>query len=153
MVSEAPTTIRRERPWGLTLAAVVLIGLGPAAIYLGVKYALDGRYASCAGATIQGFANLTAGILILANHRQAILAARLCAILFTIAFFVHGLTVLDLIQMVFMWMGYFWYKSWLTRVETPIPAQLSDAEELAQRRELERFMGMSQRPKSGDEPR
>jgi hypothetical protein len=121
-----------KRPWGLTLVAILLIICGPGVLLHGLGFALDGHYAKSAGGTTQGIAILATGILILVHHKSAVFLAEVCAVLFTIAALVHGLTLVDLVEVILVWVGFFWYKSWRKRVGTPIAGATSETGELAQ---------------------
>jgi hypothetical protein len=140
-----------KRPWGLTLVAVALILLGPALLLKGLDLALDGKYAQSAGATTQGAVNIATGILIFLHRKAAILLSGICAVLFTIACVVHGLSLIDIISVVLVWMGFSWYRSWRTQVIAPAPMPLTEEEELAQKHHLETFMGMSHHPSEKDQ--
>ncbi len=124
-----------KRPWGLTLVAILLIVCGPGVLLYGLGFALDGYYAKGAGGITQGAVILATGILILVHHKSAIYLAEVSAALFTIAALVHGLTLVDLVEVVLIWMGFFWYKSWWKKVSSPIAVVTSETKELAQHTE------------------
>jgi uncharacterized membrane-anchored protein len=106
-----------KRPWALTLFAAALILLGAPLLVHGSNEALAGKHAGGSGAITQGIVNIATGILILMHHKFAVFSVGICAVLFTIACIADGLTPLDLLQVVFIWIGFSWYRSWRSKVE------------------------------------
>jgi putative Mn2+ efflux pump MntP len=70
---------------------------------------------------MQGAVNIATGILILMHRKSAILLSGICAALFTIACIVHGLSLVDTVSVVLVWIGFSWYRSWCAHVTAPGP--------------------------------
>lgn len=141
---------KQKRPWGLTLVAVLLVLFSPVMLLLGVEFALASRFYQAAGATAQGVVTLVTGILILKQRKNAVYVARICAILFTIACAVHGLSPADILQIVLVWAGFVWYRNWRARGGAPRTMVMTEAGELAQKRRLESFLGMARNAQEKD---
>jgi hypothetical protein len=110
-----------KRPWGLTLIATALIVLSTPLLLKGFNLAMDGKYAQSAGATMQGVSNIAAGVLVFMHHKFAVFLVGACAVFFTIACVVHGLSVIDILSVVLVWTGFSWYRSWRRRSVNSVP--------------------------------
>lgn len=91
--------------------AIVIILLGLRAVSGAVEFAKERYFALSIGFIVEAAVEFTTGILILMNHNFAIYFAGASAVLLTLDALVGGLSLLDILQVVLAWMGFFWYRS------------------------------------------
>jgi hypothetical protein len=117
----ASSSVPRKKP--ILLPRALIAALGIIAILLGLRaftiapeFVKEKYVVLSIGFTIEAIVDIAAGILMLMNHKTALNFAKVCAILFTLDMLVGGLTPLEILEAILVWLGYFWYRSLRKRI-------------------------------------